>query len=104
MQLTEAELDALVETSTNWAIFVESGMSAENLAGLKAFKKFQIDLEENYETIVEDMITVDMRYRKTGEVKPGTFFSLRAVDEDQKVFTELMNRLPDNLIGARVVG
>jgi len=103
VQLSNAELDARVEASTDWAMFAASGMTAEVINNMKEFKKFQIDLEENHETVAEEIMNIDKRDRKTEETKPVIFFPLRAIEEDNKMFKEIINRLIDNLTGARTV-
>lgn len=99
--LTDAELDALVDAKFDWSLFTD--MDVQTLANMKEVTRFHINLEENYETIAEEMMEIHKRDRKTGDIKPVIFFPLKAIEQDRQQFDEIMNRLLDNLIGARAV-
>jgi len=103
IQLTEDELNQKVEDSMDWAFMLTSGIASEAVQDLKEFTRFQIDLEQNYQTIVKDIMTIDKQDRVTREVTPVVFFPLRAIDDDYKVFSELVKRMIQNLNGARKV-
>lgn len=103
VQITDEELDAMVESSMDWTLIASTGASADVISSMKEFKKFQIDLEENYETVVDEIMQIEKRDRITGISKPVIFFPLRAIEDDHQKFKEVVNRIVDNLTGARVV-
>lgn len=101
--LTDEEINARVEASKDWELLSSSGLKPEFIAQMKEFKKFQIDLDENHETIAEDIMPINMKDRKTGDVKKVIYFPLKAINEDYKKMNELVIRILDNLISARPI-
>lgn len=103
MVLSEEEINIKAEQSIDWILFAGSGVSDELINNMKQFKKFQIDLEENHVTVAEDIMYMSKRNRKTHEVKEIIFFPLKAIDEDFKMFSEIVKRVINNLISSRKV-
>lgn len=102
-QLSDEEMNQIVEGFMDWNYLSTTGMSDDAIQNLKDFMKFQVDLDENHETKLQDVIPMNKRDRLTEEVKPVLFFPLKAVDEDYAKFTEIIGRVIDNLTGARPV-
>lgn len=100
-QLTEAEINQRVEESLDWAYLASTGTSQEAISAMKESSRFQIDLEENHETVVNDLMTLEKQNRITGETKKVIYFPLRAVGEDYIMFEEFLGRIIANLSKAR---
>lgn len=100
VQLSDDQMNELVENAMDWGLLSSVG-SPEVIQGMRDFSRFQIDLEQNNETLVKDIMTLTRQDRLTGEAREVIFFPLRAVDDDYKMFSELMIRIINNLDGAR---
>lgn len=104
IQLTEQELDQKVEDSMDWAYMATAGIGNDVITQMKSMNRFQIDLEENYEKVVSDIMTLEKQERISGDVRQVIYFPLRAIEDDYKLFDGLVNRLIKNLTGARRLG
>jgi len=101
VQLTEQELNQKVESSMDWDYMASVGIGTDAITEMKNMNRFQIDLEENYEKVVKDIMTLEIKERISGNVKQVIYFPLRAIDDDYEIFSTLINRLVKNLTGAR---
>lgn len=101
IQLSDQELDQAVEAIFPTADYLRAWISQTLIDNLKANQKFQIDLERNHETIVDDIMSMNKKNRKTGVESDIIFFPLRAIEDDYKSMNELVNRIMKNLEGSR---
>jgi len=102
-ELSVAEIERLVDGEMDWNLIRSAARTQEEYDSLREFTNWRIDYEQNYETIVNDIMTINKQDRITKEIKEVVLFPLRAVDEDYKNFSDLLTRLFDNLTKARKV-
>lgn len=101
VQLSDAEINQAVDAAFPYDDYVQAGIDTAHIEGLKEMQRFQIDLEQNHETVFEDVTTMKKQDRKTRIEKEVIFFPLRALEEDHKMMGELINRIMKNLEGSR---
>jgi hypothetical protein len=101
VQLSEAEIEQAVNAAFPYDDYVRAGIDSSYIDGLKEMQRFQIDLEQNHETVIEDTMTMTKQDRKTGVEKEVLFLPLRAIEDDYKNMCELINRIMKNLEGSR---
>ncbi len=101
VQLSDAEIEQAVDAAFPYDDYVQAGIATSVISGLKEMQRFQIDLEQNHETVFEDVTTMKKQDRKTRTEKEIIFFPLRALEDDHKMMGELINRIMRNLEGSR---
>ncbi len=101
VQLSEAEIEQTVNAAFPYDDYVRAGIDSSYIDGLKEMQRFQIDLEQNHETVIEDIMTMMKKDRKTGVEKEVIFLPLRAIEDDYKTMSELINGIMKNLEGSR---
>lgn len=101
--LADTELDEMVEQSMDWNFMLRSGTTQSAIDSKKENVKWQIDLTENYDTVVSDSMQIEKTDLKTRITKQYLFFPLRVLDSDYSRFQQIIKRVVDNLTGAKKV-
>lgn len=101
VQLSEAEIEQAVDAAFPYDDYVRAGIDSAHIEGLKEMQRFQIDLEQNHETVIDDIMTMKKKDRKTGIEKEIIFLPLRAIEDDYKTMSELINKILKNLEDSR---
>ncbi len=96
-QLSDNELEALVDKELDWETLESAGGSEEVIVNMRAVLKQELSLKLNYKVVAEDIMTLEREDRLTKEVRQYIVRPLNAIDQDFEKISEIIERALVNL-------